>query len=294
VTARRLVLIFIAAGALLFSPAAAPGKAQAGYQGPIIDAHSHLPNLQVLDGYVSAMEKHGVKNVLLLGVGGVQKQDAEWIGAAAKRYPEKVLQGAPVPDPLHPDQAKALDGLLATGRYRAAGEVHVRQLSRKIDLRPDTDEFGRLLEAAAKHKVPVVIHAELNDKLAGSLERALKTHPKAVMILAHAGSADPRRIETLLHRLPNLMVDLSGMHFLRTPALATESGPLDSRWKAVIEKMPGSFLMGIDVWAPRLFEPATLDRLMAWTRRVLGELRPEAAELVAYKNAARLFKVEER
>ncbi len=293
-TLRRLVLIFMAAGALLFLPAAAPAKAQAGYQGPIIDAHSHLPNLQVLDAYVRAMERHNVTRVLFLGVGGAQKQDAEWIGAAARRYPEKVLQGAPVPDPLHPDQAKALDGLLATGRYRAAGEVHVRQPSRKIDLRPDTGEFGRVLEAAAKHNAPIVIHAELNDRLAEGLGRALNARRSATVILAHAGSADPRRIETLLQHLPNLMVDLSGMHFMRTPALATESGPLDHRWKAVIEKMPDRFLIGIDVWAPRLFEPATLDRLMAWTRRILGEFRPDVAEMIAYKNAARLFKVEER
>jgi predicted TIM-barrel fold metal-dependent hydrolase len=293
VTLRRL-LCFLTVTALTALAAQPPGKAQTGYLGPIIDSHSHLPNLQVLDAYVRAMEKHGVTKVLFLGVGGVQKQDAEWIGAAAKRYPGKILQAAPVPNPSHPGQAKALDDLLATGRYRAAGEVHVRQLSRKVDLRLDTDEFGRVLEAAAKHNAPVVIHAELNDRLAEGLGRALNARRSATVILAHAGSAEPSRIETLLHHLPNLMVDLSGMHVLRTPALATETGPLDHRWKAVIEKMPDRFLMGIDVWAPRLFEPATLDRLMAWTRRILGELRPEAAELVAYKNAARLFKAEER
>jgi hypothetical protein len=82
------------------------------------------------------------------------------------------------------------------------------------------------------------------------------------------------------------------MHFLRSPALATEKGPLDPSWKALIEKMPDRFLMGIDVWAPRLFEPATLDRLMAWTRRVLGELRPEVAKQVGYRNAVRLFRIE--
>jgi len=99
-------------------------------------------------------------------------------------------------------------------------------------------------------------------------------------------------LDRLLARNPNLMVDLSGMHFLRSPALATEKGPLGSRWKVLIEKMPDRFLIGIDVWAPRLFEPATLDRLMAWTRRILGELAPEAAEQVARKNAARLFRLE--
>jgi predicted TIM-barrel fold metal-dependent hydrolase len=88
------------------------------------------------------------------------------------------------------------------------------------------------------------------------------------------------------------MVDLSGMHFQRTPSLATEQGPLDARWKTLIEKMPDRFLIGIDVWAPRLFEPAMLDRLMKWTRRVLGQLSPTAAERVAWKNAAALYRLD--
>ena len=87
------------------------------------------------------------------------------------------------------------------------------------------------------------------------------------------------------------MVDLSGMHFQRKPSLASETGPVDPTWKALIEKMPDRFLFGIDVWAPRLFEPAMLDRLMTWTRRVLGELKPDVAERVAYGNAATLLGV---
>jgi len=87
-------------------------------------------------------------------------------------------------------------------------------------------------------------------------------------------------------------VDLSGMHFQRTPSLASETGPLDTRWKALIEKMPDRFLMGIDAWAPRLFEPAMLDRLMKWTRRILGQLKPDVADRVAWKNAATLYRLD--
>jgi hypothetical protein len=34
-----------------------------------------------------------------------------------------------------------------------------------------------------------------------------------------------------------------------------------------------------------------LDRLFRWTRRVLGELRPDAAERLAHRNAAALFRI---
>jgi predicted TIM-barrel fold metal-dependent hydrolase len=88
------------------------------------------------------------------------------------------------------------------------------------------------------------------------------------------------------------MVDLSGMHFQRTPALATATGPLDPAWKALIEKMPDRFMMGIDLWAPRFFEPKILDRMIGWTRRILGGLSPAVAEQVAYRNAVKLYRAE--
>jgi len=270
--------------ALLFaSPAAAE------YKGPIVDAHSHIPNAAAIDAYVTAMKKHNITKVVLLGVGGVQKDDVAWIGAAAKKYPGIVVPGAPVADPSDAGIGKvtaAVDALKA----RALGEVHGRQVSRKIERDPAT--FGKLFELAASRGIPVIIHDELSDTATKQLEAALAAHRKTTAIIAHGGEGPPSRVDGLLARHPNVLFDLSGMHFQRTPALATETGPLDPAWKAVIEKHPDRFLIGIDVWAARLFEAPTLDKLMAWTRRILGELKPDVAERVAAKNAAAVFKLE--
>ena len=270
----------------------APTAGAADYAGPLVDAHSHLPGATAIDAYVDAMKRHDVRHVILLGVGGVQKDDPAWIAAAARKYPDRVVPGLPVPDPTAPDAAKRVEAALAKGKVQALGEVHVRQASRKIDRDPSAPAFLRVLEVAARHGLPVVIHDELDEAASASLGKALAAQPKAVIVLAHAGEATPARLEPLLARHPNLMVDLSGMHFLRKPALASETGPLDPQWKALIERMPDRFLMGIDVWAPRLFEASTLDRLMTWTRRILGELKPDVAERVAVKNATAVFKLE--
>jgi predicted TIM-barrel fold metal-dependent hydrolase len=270
---------------------AAPARA-ADYAGPLIDAHSHVPNAAAIDAYVAAMKRHEVVKVVLLGVGGVQKNDAAWIAAAVRKYPDRVVAGQPVPDPTSAQAAARLDAELARTGARAVGEVHVRQVSRTIERNPADAAFVTILQVAARHKTPVVIHQELDGKAAAGLEAALKAVPAATIVLAHAGSAAPATLEPLLARHPNLVIDLSGMHFQRTPALATEKGPLDPAWKALIEKHPERFVMGIDVWAPRLFEPAMLDRLMTWTRRILGELAPAVAERVAHRNAARLYRLE--
>jgi predicted TIM-barrel fold metal-dependent hydrolase len=271
--------------------AAGPARA-ADYAGPLIDAHAHVPNATAIDAYVAAMKRHNVVKVVLLGVGGVQKDDAAWIAAAVKKYPDRVVAGQPVPDPTASQAAARLEEELGRTRARAAGEIHVRQVSRKIDRNPADPAFLKLLEVAGRQKAPVVIHQELDTKASAALEAALKAVPWATIVLAHGGSATPAALDALLGRHANLVVDLSGMHFQRTPALATETGPLDPAWKAVIEKHPERFVMGIDVWAARLFEPATLDKLMTWTRRILGELSPETAERVAHRNAARIYRLD--
>lgn len=264
----------------------------AEYAGPLIDAHSHVSSAQAIDAYVAAMKRHDIRKVVLLGVGGVQKEDAAWIAAAAKKYPNQVVAGVPVPDPMSKGAAEALEADLKRTNGRVVGEVHVRQLVRKIERSPSDPAFLKLLAVAARHGAPVIIHDELTPGSTESLEKALAAERRAVIVLAHAGEATPAGLERVLARNPNLMVDLSGMHFRRTPSLASETGPLDPKWKALIEKMPDRFLMGIDVWAPRLFEPATLDRLMKWTRRVLGELKPDVAERVAWKNATTLYRLQ--
>jgi predicted TIM-barrel fold metal-dependent hydrolase len=276
---------------LLFGALVAPAGA-ADYTGPLIDAHSHVPNATAIDAYVAAMKRHNVVKVVLLGVGGVQKDDAAWIAAAVKKYPDRVVAGQTVPDPTASQAAARLEEELGRTGARAVGEIHVRQVSRKIDRNPADPGFLKLLEVAGRRKAPVVIHQELDSKASAALEAALKAVPWATIVLAHGGSATPAALDGLLARHPNLVVDLSGMHFQRTPALATETGPLDPAWKAVIEKHPERFVMGIDVWAARLFEPAMLDKLMTWTRRILGQLTPETAERVGHRNAARLYRLD--
>lgn len=282
---RRFLLGGLAVALAPRSAVAAP------YTGPLIDAHSHVPSATAIDAYAEAMKRHDVARVLLLGVGGVQKDDAAWIAAAARRHPDRVLAGVPVPDPLAADAAERLEATLRGARAVAVGEVHVRQVSRKIARNPADAAFVRLLGVAARHGLPVVIHQELDSAASAELERALAAERKATIVLAHAGSAAPAVLDALLDRHANLAVDLSGMHFQRKPALATETGPLDPAWKALLERRPERFLMGVDVWAPRLFEPPMLDRLLPWTRRVLGELRPDAAERVAHRNATALFRL---
>ncbi len=290
--ARRRVVSAFAGLLMLVWLAAAPAWS-ADYGGPLIDAHSHVPNATAIDAYVAAMKRHNVLKVVLLGVGGLQKEDTAWLTAASRKYPDRVVAGLPLADPTSESAASQLELQLDRGKPRLIGEVHMRQVGRRlIDRDPNSPAFGKILDVAAKFEVPIVIHYELTDAAETALDRALAAHRKSTIVLAHGGEGPPGRLDRLLLRNPNLFVDLSGMHFQRTPALASETGPLDPGWKALIEKMPDRFMIGVDVWAARLFEPAMLDRLFMWTRRILGEFRPDVAERVAHRNAAKLYRLE--
>jgi len=284
-----LALALIVAGSVL---GAAQTAAADYYTGPLIDAHSHLPSATAIDAYVAAMNRHNVRKVVLLGVGGAQPNETDWIDAAVKKYPDLVVAGLRVPDPTSMAAAGQLDVELARTKARVMGEVHIRQVGRKIDRDPSSPAFLKILELSGQRGVPIVIHDELTPAAAATLEAALAAQREAIIVLAHGGEMKPAALERLLERNANLMVDLSGMHFQRTPSLAREKGPLDPAWKALITKMPDRFLMGIDVWATHLFEPIMLDRLMIWTRRVLGELPPDVAERVAWKNASKLYQLD--
>lgn len=279
-------------GAALVVLGACGLAAAADYTGPLIDAHSHVSSATALDPYVAAMKRHNIRKVVLLGVGGLQREEAEWIEAAARKYPALVAAGVRIPDPTNMAAAGQLDVELARTKARVMGEAHIRHVARKIERDPSAPAFMQILELSAQRGVPVVIHDELTPAAFASLEAALAAYRQAIIVLAHAGGAAPAALERLLERNANLMVDLSGMHFQRTPSLAKEKGPLDPAWKTLITRKPDRFLMGIDVWGPPTFEPAMLDRLMTWTRRVLGELPPAAAERVAWKNAAILYRLD--
>src|SRR5207245_8546482 len=137
---------------------ALPSAAAAQYTGPLIDAHSHVPNATAINAYAAAAKRHNVSKVLLLGVGGVQKNDSAWITDAQKKYPDLVIAGAPVADPA---AVEGLEREIDRLGARALGEAHVRRLSRKIHRDPSGPEVQKRLEIAATRNLPLVLHEDM-------------------------------------------------------------------------------------------------------------------------------------
>ncbi len=181
------------------------------------------------------------------------------------------------------------------GFWQGIGEVFFRHddltaLTYGEPARADSKAFARILDLAASRDLPVLMHSNIGpawrqqpDYL-NEVETAIREHPKAKIIWAHAGIS--RRIvipdhteivRRMLRAYPNLTVDLSWVIFEQEIAPANT---LDRRWSALVEEFPARFVIGSDVVGTFEQYKPTIQRYY----QVLDALKPETARKVAHDN----------
>ena len=148
----------------------------------------------------------------------------------------------------------------------------------------DTKAFDRLMETAAKHDLPILVHSNIGSawlekpNYLSEFEYTVKNHPKTRIIWAHAGIS--RRIvipdhtdiiRRMLSQYPNLKVDISWVIFEQE---ITPNNVLDPRWVTLIEEFPDRFIIGSDVVGFFDNYKPTIQRYYL----VLDALKPETAQ----------------
>ncbi|GJL82571.1 MAG: hypothetical protein DHS20C01_22050 [marine bacterium B5-7] len=194
---------------------------------------------------------------------------------------------------------------------------------------PDHPLFLLLADIAARHDVPIDLHHELvvkeipvPEKLriqssknparigpnVAALERLLSYNTKTRVILDHSVDSTGHRtaaiIRGLMQRHSNLYMSLNvipGFLFSENLPLRA-SGKIDSDWKALIEEFPDRFLIGSD----QFYYEKEKKRMNACrpncdagdhvgpSQRWLKFLTPATAEKVAYANAERVFRLNDK
>src|SRR5262249_42493185 len=152
-----------------------------------------------------------------------------------------------------PFPASPPSAVLSTPRLTASGAIRAgaangrrdRAAGRRAIASQRRTRWAGSSESGARARSRRWHTAGARDGAETALDRALAAHRKSTIVLAHGGEGPPGRLDRLLLRNSNLFVDLSGMHFQRTPALASETGPMDGGWKALIEKYPDRFMIGV-------------------------------------------------
>ena len=322
-TLRRLSLHF--GPLLLLSMGAAMAQAPK-YQ--IVDGHFHFLNFVQetagMDAFLKAMDATGVTESVVIGMPVVKKWDegdtkrptyyldndshTYWYSAtdflvarAIQDLPkEKQARLHPFICGINSADRNAVDHVermlaLYPNFWQGIGEVFLRHddltaLTYGDVARASSTAFGRLLDLAASHDMPVLMHSDIGPAwqerpdFLEEVEQAVKSHPKTRIIWAHAGIS--RRIvianhidilRRMLKQYPNLTIDLSWVIFDQEIA---PGGTLDKKWPALIEEFPGRFVIGSDtVGVFDQYKP-TIQRYYL----LLDALKPQTAKKVAHDN----------
>jgi hypothetical protein len=171
-----------------------------------------------------------------------------------------------------------VESIVRPGVHRGFGEFHL--LPGQIGL----PTVRRVLALAQREKLFLHAHAD-----ARALAELLGYSPEATVLWAHAGvDATPEQIGALLDKWPRLSVELS----LR--ADVAPNGMLDPRWRALLVRHSGRFMVGTDTWTVGGTFTGNerwdaYSDIVSGLRGWLAQLPTDVAEAIAYRNAERFL-----
>ena len=271
----------------------------ADYAGPLFDAHLHY-NEEAWNGSsgpyppteaLARLQRNGVKAIIANSRPNAGTQTL----AAARETREAGVTVVPFvrlyrnradydnwfrDESIHEMVKAELSRGTASGPYRGIGEFHLYESANA-----NGPVARKLIALAERERLAVLAHV---DDVAIDL---LMAHTSSGgnnlrLIWAHTGigGAPVARVRELLDRYPLLMGELS-----YRPGLTCEGGRLCPEWRELLLQYPNRFMVGSDTWVNQRW--SAYDELMRGYRVWLGELPPEAAQRIAWGNAAALFGV---
>jgi Tat protein secretion system quality control protein TatD with DNase activity len=301
---------------------------------PLIDAHNHLPRGVTIEQVIKLMDEAGVRATTLMPVyyEGNQPQgqgisDENLVFEFYEKHPDRIIPilGMQRPVLLSPDRWKSpddaaenllrfADSRLKTGLFKGMGEFILWHYpyafpsgtrGGTVKIPADTPLMKKFLDLAARYRVPVIIHYEVDNDSFPALKRMLDYGRKTIIVLAHnGGRPESATLTAILDEYPNLFCDLGSMDHLGAYGRVsggqgqwTVKNPIDDgtghlrrEWKALYELYPDRFMIGTDLAHPELWAiPGNYKRRIAIFSSLLADLSPGSAEKIGFRNAQKLF-----
>jgi uncharacterized protein len=206
-----------------------------------IDAHTHIgqgPGESSAEDLLAMLERYGIDRAVTFpgpsGLSGSPRQIAaanEYVAAVSKANPGRIV-GFGTVNPWHEQEAwTELERLTSLGL-------------RGVKLHPPLQGFvvghralmDPILERAAHHNLPVVIHAGLRvgglPHVAvdlGDIRTLALSHPAARLVVAHSGwgGRDARGVDALARDCANVWFDTSGINIPSQIQQVAQSGGAD-------------------------------------------------------------------
>ena len=157
------------------------------------------------------------------------------------------------------------------GYYQGIGEFHLFGKDAK------TEWVRKTVDFAVAHNL--WLHAHSDDE---AVDILFAHNPKVRIIWAHTGfTTGPEMIGRYLRKYPNLQGELSYRYDV------AEGGKLKPAWRRLFEQFPDRFVIGSDTWVNERW--GQYAGIMNGYRGWLAELPKDVAEMIAWRNAERMF-----
>lgn len=197
------------------------------------------------------------------------------------------------------------DKLFADGRIKGFGELILNNQTsnplasfrRKVNI--DSAPIEAMFKIATKYKGFVQIHSEDDADSIDQLKTLAAKYPEVAIILSHCLlTGNVELVKSLLTQHPNLYCEMSARSKSHYPNLDNErirtrviygEDFAKAEWIKLIDALPTRFMVGTDTYNPNV----NFEQNIAEIRKgLLARLQSASIELVAYKNAVRVMRLD--
>ncbi len=261
--------------------AAAPTAPAVGLDMPLFDAHIHYSEDQhgtvPLEAALKILDKAGVRMALVSstsdeGTIKLYRAAPGRVVPELRPYRQRSDMSTWHRDPAIPAYLRER---LKLGVHKGIGEFHLHGDEARS---PVVGEVVAMAVAAN-----LVLHAHSDAR---AVEHLFVHDPRARVLWAHLGFTGPEEVGAMLARHSNLWVETA----IRGDI--SSAGTLQPGWRELFLKYPDRVLVGTDTYTVSRWHSMTeiLGEVRAW----LGTLPPEIAEQLAWRNAVKLYGLDEQ
>ena len=287
----------------------------AGYSGRIINTHAQYDQTIETDEIVAILKKATISKVI---ISGRARRFNEDILAAAKKYPGLIFASARTKFRFylegHEKWGDYLGNVARNPKFIGMQELLLyhaekisprgRKLAPEMVVGTDSRQIQDAVSVSLDRKWPVVLHyefavlsADRKKRFMNDLETLLRKHPGHAFSLMHMGLLRIGEVKRLIETHKNVYFHLSmaanvyretGFPWTFMFKENGAVGELRADWKDILTAHPNRFLYAMDGVFSIQWRRRSVRDIMEW-RVALGSMPKEAADLIAHKNAERLW-----
>lgn len=197
------------------------------------------------------------------------------------------------------------DKLFSTGQVKGFGELILNNkqsnplvpFRRKVKI--DSAPIDAMFAIADKYKGFVQIHSEDDPDSVEELKALSTKYKNTSLVLSHClFTPNVDLIRNLLANSSNIYCEMSARSRSHFPNPESEKAKVwivysensaKPEWVKLIEEFPTRFMVGTDTYNPRINFEKNIEEIRGG---LLSSLKPSTIELVAYKNAVRVMRLE--